>query len=307
MRSSINPKSSDKQKYPLKRCIISKNWNLVQHYLHLAHLPDENNSYPLHLICKDVSTPPHIIRMVYFAFPDVAMYLDKIKRTPLFIAVEYSFGNAVEFLLSQRPEAVLVRNGTGMLPIQYALRDLTSNRILIAILKSNTITAIELDEDGVVILERFFNEYNCDLRFPLKNKNSIFGWHKNIKQLGIHHKYSKGILLLKAFTMNNFGQSCLDNGDWLVLHVCCEVDACPWSFCNLVLQNYAEEAMKADDYGNLPIHIVLSAPRKLSDEHVINCYKAENRDNILFGDCQHFLGPKITDVQERFISVEPGK
>ena len=302
--------------YLLSSCIKSRKWDSVHYYLYQAHLPDENYSYALHLVCQDLCTPLHIIRMIYFAFPDAAIYLDADRRTPLFIAAEYFFEEAAVFLSYQRPEASLIPNRVGMKPIQHALEGFGSNHILNAILKSNPMTIMQPDEDGVAILESFFDERNCKLRAIIENDNNILWPDMEMKQFAAYHMYSKGVQLLKAATMEHFSQSNHDDSNWSALHAVCEVDVCPWSFCNLLMQVHTEEAMKADVNGNLPIHIILSASKDLSDEHTIKCsycgteekvYYAPNEDDQFSGLCCECHDANVEDAEERIKCMVPGK
>ena len=302
--------------YLLTSCVKNRKWNLVQYYLYQAHLPDENYSYALHLVCQDLCTPPHIIRMIYFAFPDAAIYLDAYWRTPLFIAAEYCFEEAAVFLSYQRPETSLIPNQAGTTPLRHALEDSASNHILTAILKSNPMAIMQPDEYGNPFLESFFNDRNCYLRVMIENDNDILlGVDEEMKLFPAHHLYSKGILMLKAVTMEHFSQSNHDSNNWFVLHAACKVDACPWSFCKLLLQAHADEAMKADVNGNLPIHIILSASKDLSDEHTIKCYYCGTVEKVHYAPFEddQFSGlcsdchDEVEDAEERVHCMEPGK
>ena len=113
--------------YLLTSCIKNRKWDSLKLYIQQANLPDENSSYALHLVCEDLSTPTHIIKMIYFAFPDAALCQDMDKRTPLFIAVEFCFLDATVFLSRQNPEVALIRNGIGTTPLQLTLEDFGPN------------------------------------------------------------------------------------------------------------------------------------------------------------------------------------
>ena len=300
----------------LTSCIKNRKWDSVQLYIKQANLRDEHSSYALHLVCHDLSTPPHIIRMIYFAFPDASLCLDMSKRTPLFIAVEFCFVDAAVFLCHQNPEAALVRNGIGMTPLQYTLEDFEPNQILSAILSSNPMTAKQLDAEGEFIFESFFNEHNCNLRALLENNAGLLsGLQTEMKHWAAYSAYSKGILMLKAITTGHFSQYRHNNDEWLAVHASCQVEVCPWSFCNLLLQMHPAEAMKEDDDGNLPIHVIASASKKLSDESTIQCsfcgsvknlYYAPCVDNTFLGLCSNCHCSKIQKDDKEIKCMEPG-
>ena len=113
-----------------------------------------------------------------------------------------------------------------------------------------------------------------------------------MKHWAAYSAYSKGILMLKAVTTEHFSQDRLNNDEWLAVHASCQVDACPWSFCSLLLQMHPEEAMKEDDDGNLPIHVIASASKKLSDENTIQCCFCGPAKKIYYAPCEdnHFSG-----------------
>jgi len=301
--------------YLLTSCIKNRKWDSVKLYIQQANLPDENSSYALHLVCQDLNAPLYIIRMIYFAFPDAAVYLDASRRTPLFIAVEIFFVDAAVFLTHQSPEAALIRNGIGMTPIQYALEDFEPNQILSAILASNPMATQQLDNEGETILKSFFNERNCYLRSLLENNHTLLSDSQmEMKRWATQSVHSKCILMLKAVTTDNFSQYRLDNDEWLAVHASCQVDTCPWSFCNLLLQMHPEQAMKQDDDGNLPIHIIVSVQKKLSDENTINCYFCGPVEKLYYAPCEEntFLGlcenchcSKIQNDEKEMCCMEP--
>ena len=64
--------------------------------------------------------------------------------------------------------------------------------------------------------------------------------------------------------------------------------------------------MKVYAYRNLPIHIILLAPKELSDKHIINCYK----ENLLYTSCEedeNYFGVTITGIGEEIQCIAPGK
>lgn len=162
----------------------------------------------------------------------------------------------------------------------------------------------------------FFDERNCKLRAIIENDNNILWPDMEMKQFAAYHMYSKGVQLLKAATMEHFSQSNHDDSNWSALHAVCEVDVCPWSFCNLLMQVHTEEAMKADVNGNLPIHIILSASKDLSDEHTIKCsycgteekvYYAPNEDDQFSGLCCECHDANVEDAEERIKCMVPAQ
>ena len=251
----------------LSRSIVERDWSNVYQHLSEASLQDENG-YALHVVCSDPTVPISIVRDIYNAYPQAVFAKDNDQHTPLYIAVDFAFEGAVEFLVNTCPEDTVTYGSY----LRSAVHSLISSNIIDSFLVANPLTAFIPDENGDSAFDLFFRIWNVPIRLVLQNlqasiskcilDNYILQGNWKIKDI-----YQKACLFLKAANLSNDVEA---SADTYLLHSVIREESCHWAFCKLFINLNLEQVLLKDVDGNLPIHIVTSA-RNLSDEESFLC------------------------------------
>ena len=294
--------------------IARRKWYDVYQYLNEANKPDSTNSYALHIACSDRATPLKIVIDIYFAYPKAVLTKNSYQDTPVFIAVDVGFEDAVHFLVNTCPEASKICDANGETPIHLAVYGLNSNRMIDFIITANPEAAFISDNKGDSAFDFFFHQWNVPLRIALSNhtENSVLNNATGHGDWNILDIYQKTCLFLKAANLCRRGEV-LD--DTCLLH-CALQESCHWAFCKLLMMLHPNSILQRDLNGNLPIHII-TACGDTSDEKTflcLDCFEIKNdlvyvelvngRDLYCCLDClQHETYGKVM----RSCRIRPGK
>ena len=231
----------------------------------------DKNCQALHDACDDFKTPMNIIQDIYNVCPDAALIQIDGKYTPISIAVESEFADAVHFLANACPEACSIRNDLGSTPLLSATYKINRSNIIDSIIIANPRAAFVGDNDGDSAFDTFFRIWNVFIRIAVCNQSlndkelDTFIGHGNWT---IRDVYKKTCLFLKAANLCDGRKSFDDNCS---LHCAFRKDSCHWAFCKLLMRLHPEQILARDADGNLPIHVILAA-KNTSDEESFLCY-----------------------------------
>ena len=113
--------------------ITNKQWDNVFKYLHQARFPDSSNAFALHRICSYFTAPIEIVTAIYNAYP-IAVFFYENGRTPISIAVDAGFEDAVQFLAKACPQACLLTNYDGSTPLFSAVNKISYSDMIDALI-----------------------------------------------------------------------------------------------------------------------------------------------------------------------------
>ena len=249
----------------LSRSIARRDWLNVCNYLFEASLQIDGG-YALHIVCSDPTAPINVVKDIYNAYPQAAFTKDNYQHTPLYIAVDFAFEDAVEFLVDTCPEDTS-SNGSYLRSAVYSL---ISTSIIDSFIVKNPLTAFIPDENGDSAFDLFFRIWNVPMRIVVQTSTiSDFNLDNDIGQGNwkIRDIYRKACLFLRAADLHEDVEA-LD--DTCLLHSAIREETCHWAFCKLFLSLNLGQVLQKDVDGNLPIHIATST-RNLSDEESLFC------------------------------------
>ena len=152
----------------LIQSIRERNWRGAYQYLNEASVPDSNNSYALHEICSDSQAPIKLVQDIYHAHPKAILTNDDDDHTPLYIAVEAAFEDAVEFLVKSSPDPEV--NCRSLLSALYSLK---CTNVIDLILSANPQAAFIPDPNGDTAFDMFFRIWNAFIRTVVHNSTII--------------------------------------------------------------------------------------------------------------------------------------
>ena len=300
----------------LLKAIDEKNWNNVYHCLDQTSLPDSTNVYALHRICSYFTAPIKIITDIYNAYPIATFFPIKNGQTPISIAVDAGFEDAVQFLAKVCPEACLITNYHGSTPIFLAVYAITYSSIIDILLDACPRAAFIKRGDGDYAFNAFFEVWNIFLRISLHDEITIHQIHEYVVGAGnwaIFDIYQKGCLFLKSANLHYKGQALDDDH---LLHFALREESCHFAFCKLLMIMHPDQVMKRDADGNLPIHVITASKEKSDVESFLcfDCYLIKSKlVNIEYknGDteycCEDCFKSKSGDLMSKAYYISPGK
>ena len=271
--------------------------------------------YALHQICSDSKAPIKIINDIYNAYPSASLVKIDGKHTPISVAVDAGFEEAVWFLAKICPEACTISNNLGSAPIFSAVYKISYSNIIDILLNANPIAAFIKRPDGYSAFDAFFQVWNVFVRISLYDQITIDQVHKyfvgagNWAILDIYHKAS---LLLKA--ANLYHRSVIN--DHYLLHCALREESCHGSFCILLMIMYPEQILIKDEDGNLPNHIITAAKDKSDEETFlcVDCFSKKSKlVNIEYKNddteycCEDCFEFKSWDLVSKKFYISPGK
>ena len=152
----------------LLESIANKKWNNVRNYIDQARFPDSSNAYALHRICSYFTAPIDIVAAIYNAYPVAAFFLFDNGRTPISIAVDAGFEDAVRFLAKACPEACLIPDYHGSTPLFSAVYKVSYSEMIDDLLDAcPRATFIKRYNDGNSAFHGYFDVWNVDVRISL--------------------------------------------------------------------------------------------------------------------------------------------
>ena len=131
----------------------SKRCEIIEHLNPSRFL---TNPFALHEACKDPEIPIKVLKEIYYTYPQAAMISDNDHNTPLSIAVDSDFDEAVEFLANACPQASSICNNVGNTPLQAATYGSKSSEMIDSIIIPNPESAFIPDNDGDDAFSNFF-------------------------------------------------------------------------------------------------------------------------------------------------------
>ena len=268
----------------LIQCINETNWERIEHCLSKVKFEERNNAFALHEICSDPTNPMKIVKSIYHAYPKAALTRNDEKHTPILIAVEAEFEDAVEFLANACPEASAIYDGINSTPLHSAVYSLTSSNMIDFIVSTNPSTVLIPDEKSESALDVFFHEWNGYIRVLAQKiisnptrTDEILDYYIGNGDWKAREIYQKGCLLLKAAHACKNGESLSESN---LLHCAFMEKSCHWAFCRLLMELHPEQVLARDSDGNLPIHTIAAAKEK-SDRDTFFCIDCCNDDSKL--------------------------
>ena len=220
--------------------LLARKWCEVYQYLNEAYLPDSTNTYPLHTICGDPTAPMKVVTDIYRAYPQAAMAKDSHQETPISIAVDAGFDDAVIFLANECPESCAISGSHGATPILSVIYYLKFNNMLDSMITANPESAFIRDDDGDSAFDCFFRHWNVFMRIVVHNPTicekvlNYFIGHGDWK---IRDILQKTIVFLRAANIYRRGKT-LDDSN--LLHAALREESCHWAFCKLLMKLYPE-------------------------------------------------------------------
>jgi len=270
--------------------IKRRKWNDVQHYLHEAKHADDTDTFPLHHICFDKYAPMKIVNDIYQAYPEAALAKDSCQYTPISLAVEAGFEDAVNLLATKCPESSIICGQLGISPVQSAIYGSDSNTMIDSIIRTNPKAAFVPDDEGESAFDLFFRQWNICMRqtvsFNSIISNELLEHSTGRGDWKIQDIYAKTCIFLKAAYLYRNKQIASCNLSNYLLHSALREESCHWSFCNLIMRLHPEQILVKDNNGNLPIHII-AASNKSSDEDTFLCTDCFMRHNELI--CMEYV------------------
>ena len=301
----------------LLESIAKQNWDNVYQYLYQARWPDSSNAYALHRICSCFAAPIKIVTDIYNAYPIAAFFQVENGRTPISIAVDTGFEDAVRFLAKVCPEACAITNyDDGSTPLLLAVHKISYSNMIDYLLGANPRAAFIKRYDGDFAFDAFFDEWNVFIRISLHDEITIHQVHEYVVGAGnwaIFDIYQKGCLFLKTANLHYRGQALDDDH---LLHFALREESCHFAFCKLLMIMHPDQLMKRDADGNLPIHIITASKEKSDVESFLcfDCYLIKSKlVNIEYknGDteycCVDCFKSKSGDLMSKAYYISPGK
>jgi len=299
----------------LLNSIATKNWYDINRYLNEANLPDRTNTYALHQICGDSTAPLKIVTDIYYAYPMAALAKNSHQDTPILIAVEAGFEDAVQFLAKACPEACAICDSLGSTPILSVVFSLNYNTMIDSMVIANPDAAFIANDEGNSAFDYFFWHWNVFMRIVVHNPticdqilDCLIG-HGNWK---IRDIYQKACLFLKAAYHHRRGKV-LD--DSYLLHCSLREETCHWAFSKLLMTLHPEQILRRDIDGNLPFQII-TASSETCDENTFFCYDCFRKGNKLVyaefinGDskycCQNCIERESKQSINKSFFIRPG-
>jgi len=186
-------------------------WDRVGHYLSQANLADSRKTYPLHEACSDSQTPMKIVSDIYYAYPEAMLIKDSDHLTPILVAVECEFEDAVDFLVKACPEACTISNKLKTTPLHLAVYSLKSSNMIDSITIANPGAAFIPDQEGDSPFDIFFRQWNVLMRIlvsnPISCESKILDCFIGHGSWKIRDIYKKACLLLKAANIHHKGKA----------------------------------------------------------------------------------------------------
>jgi len=270
----------------LLRSIKKSKWCDIPLHLHEARLADNTNTYALHEVCKDSTAPMTIVNDIYKAYPEAALFKDNDQCTPISLAVEAKFENAVKFLAKVCPEASTICGPLRSSPMFAAIYGSDCNNMIDSIIITNPEAAFVLDDEGDSPIHTFFHQWNVCMRIAVNKQTTsdkVFENNTGIGDWKVKDIYEKTCLFLKAANIYRMVQPYDES---YLLHCALREESCHWAYCKLLTMLHPEEVLKKDSNGDLPIHII-TASREVSDEETFLCMDCFTKKSTLV--CMEFL------------------
>ena len=295
----------------LLHSIYEREWSHICKYLNEASILNRFKAHALHSACDDPTIPINILKDIYYAYPEAAFIKDDDQHTPLKIAVDAGFEEAVEFLINTCPEDV-VNCGSYL---RSAVHSLNCTKMIDSFIHAIPEAAFISDDNGDSAFDLFFRIWNVPMSILLQTSqisDDIFDNEIGQGNWKIRDLYQKVCLFLTAANHHKNGKK--HDASYL-LHIALREKSCNWAFCKLLMALHPEQILKRDIDGNFPIHIIVAA-RNLSDEDsflCVDCY--ENKSNLkhiefLNGDtdycCEECLEFKSGEITKKILNVRPG-
>ena len=161
----------------LIQSIVERKWLKVNWHLSETDKHDSTNAFALHVACCDPTVPLKIISVIYFTYPAASLTKNIYQHTPIIIAVDAGFEDAVHFLVNECSKASEICDAQGDMPIQLAMYSASSNNMIDSIVISNPKTAFILDRGRETAIEIFFHQWNIPMRIAVINdtkSNKVF-------------------------------------------------------------------------------------------------------------------------------------
>ena len=264
----------------LLQFIKEMKWHDIPQYLHEAKLADHNNNFALHEVCSDSKAPIKIVQDIYYAYPQAALARGRNQCTPIYIAVEHEFDDAVNFLAGVCPEACTICNNLGSLPIQSTVYGTKPKNMIDSIMVSKPETALILDNEGDSAFDTFFQNWNVFLRLAVSNKvtqNNLLDIDTGFGDWKIQDIYEKTCIFSKAADICKMEKT---NDESSLLHSALREESCYLAFCRLIIKLHPNQVLERDSDGNLPIHVI-AASREISDEETFLCMNCFMMKSVL--------------------------
>ena len=228
-----------------------------------------DNPFALHEACRDPEIPIKIVQDIYHMYPQAAMISDDDHNTPLSIAVDSGFDDAVVFLANVCPQASSICNNVGNTPLQAAIYGSKSSIIIDSIIIPNPGSAFVPDTDGDDAFRNFFKNWNVFARLIVNNEiicDEILNKDTGDGEWKIKDIYDKTRLFLNAINLYKK----IDAKSTTLFHTSLREESCHFSFCKLLMKLHPDQVLIKDINGNLPIHII-AASKEVSDEETFLC------------------------------------
>ena len=296
----------------LSKSIAERNWFNIKNHITEASLQNSDSGYALHIICSDPSAPIEIVKEIYFAFPQAALTKDNQQHTPLCIAVDYGFEDAVEFLVNTCPEDI--EDCASYL--RSAVHSLICTKIIDSLTTANPEVAFITDNDGDSAFDLFFRIWNVSMRIVIQNSiasDRVLDDDTGQGNWSVGDIYQKACLLLWAA---NFRNDSTVRGDTCLLHSAMREESCPWAFGMLLIKLHPEQVLERDANRSLPIHIIAST-KNMSDESSLFCIDCcTTKSKIVHMEyldrgtnycCEDCFERESKQSMRKIVYIEPGK
>ena len=262
--------------------IEARDWLCIHLYLDEANKKDEENEYPLHKVCNNSNTPLEVVKSIFKSYPDAAMAQNNQKFTPLAIAIECEFEEAVEFLAHAYPEAILLCDDSDITSMQAVVDCMSSHIMVNYLVDAHPESLFIPDNKGISAFHEFFRFWNSFIRVLVDTSehdsecSEVMGLMHGCGNWKLGDIYKKTLLFLQV-------ASNMADDTWKDLPVHCsfKFESVHWAYAKLILLLHPTHVLLKDKQGNLPIHIILSSD-EVTDKGVLECICCSGDSNELY-------------------------
>lgn len=243
-----------------------------------ADYMDETKMTALHYACLDPSTPEDVMDKLLSLSVKAFLVQDMRGDTPLHTISDTSDVMSLR-MIEACPRASFKVNKFGETALHRAVFRNRSTQVIEALLYANPAAVMCVNKRGRKPLHEIFEMWDPGLKIMLlelaqeedyMTSESILEMHVNTyfcRKRRLGDIYEQTLLLLKAYGLGSLDN---DRQKFLPLHYLLKVGKCPFSFFELFVKMSLDDEVKADEEGNLPLHLAAKGQGKESYE--IFCY-----------------------------------
>lgn len=225
----------------------------------------------LHLACLYRDTPFELIESLLIASPIAVAHRDNRGETPLRVALEHAPDKVVISLVKTNRDALSIEDSNANTPLEFAIKAEKSTEVIRAILQGDP-SVLREGNNMNKMLKLFFARWSSGLREVMDKLEDTDVSSDELCNVDVPNPvgtrkvkeiFEKGCLLLRYSGYVNVP----------VLHCSIVSPFCPWSFIQLILKMYPEQAWKEDMHGNLPLDLAMSSKLSICDAEFYICRK----------------------------------